>query len=816
MTETGKSMPEYFEIDDNTDNVYFLNHLNLKNVKEDYEKILSANIPRLLLRRKFINNNNYWDSILQFVYLSLHNFICCIDLGKEKETECFDIKEMFDFVFYKSSDCVFPQNIMEKIINLLSNNPKQAIHDYSILIALYIRIYITYYLMESLNPIEKLTAQLFVDTHIDLVNAMNYYSLYTNNDIKNPNNTSEDFVRSIYELYYSNDMRFYYCGNLPNLTTCIGLGSLWKQVSSKSGPKDIVQSLIQALCSKTQIFRCQGRNNMKILREKYFPQYPDLYELYIMFVRISFLGNYIFCKYRPDFNSRLQIYMFFSDFVSKEERIGWMSENDEIIKYCTKEYFIYLVRLSYALDMILEGDSTRSDINNIVISAMDHVRKNFDFGCIQNLNHLMYIQIKHDLDIHYNMIEPYISKLIKGSFDKVVYIALNRICETIIIDQSSTALLKSDVIVGKKVVAAIELIINQFYCIEKNPIGRQLPLKWFKVFGISKNGLLMFKSLYYRYLYQDIADNAIERELISIYNANNKDFHVLRTFFQKLYLFYDTFEYILPQKCAENQIRAIRAKERHPPWKDLPDFSSIYYYCSICKQWAHPTMDHVSEDTARDTYGIGTSYGMFDTKFNTYVCGNITLPASIKKLKDTGDFYDDEFKDLKNAKIIRKYKQFDDCPKTPLIPIDMIGKVKRLNGQLWALCELCATLAPFVAWNFDYVGFTCGCHSQLYSEIPFLEFMSKNDTLSEISSKCCFYCGITSQKKEIKTIRVVDDVERNYEIVSLYICSSDLDRCKYLMEKTDLERRSKIFKTIDDWRTKAIEGRFQKSFPKRP
>lgn len=104
----------------------------------------------------------------------------------------------------------------------------------------------------------------------------------------------------------------------------------------------------------------------------------------------------------------------------------------------------------------------------------------------------------------------------------------------------------------------------------------------------------------------------------------------------------------------------------------------------------------------------------------------------LRKVQDDVEAYKvrafDRFK--KAVASARSKDEASRCVSTPLLKVNMIGKVVRLGGVYWAMCTRCATIARFCPQNMTALGFTCGCHvhARLLAPPPSLtKGVSRND-----------------------------------------------------------------------------------------
>ncbi len=249
------------------------------------------------------NNNN--TNQLKYVFCPIKDTLNIIsNIGISNDTELKIILENSSKLYG------FPENVLKKLVHSYSdgNNNNNTFH---LLHSIIFRLYYCHKLMEKYqsNKQQKRIVfwiQLFIDTHLDLCNYMNKYGIYNDEELLEIDNNRDDLIKSALDQYEPHDWRVLHSGNLPDLTLFIDMGNGWYDVRPNPRIENITCALIHIIACKTQSHKCQLRNFMRIL-EGYFKKYPEMVELFRMFIEISMMGNYFHAEYRPHFETRLEI-----------------------------------------------------------------------------------------------------------------------------------------------------------------------------------------------------------------------------------------------------------------------------------------------------------------------------------------------------------------------------------------------------------------------------------------------------------------------------------------------------------------------------
>ena len=228
----------------------------------------------------------------------------------------------------------------------------------------------------------KYRLQLFVDTHLDLCEYMRRTGTYEDDELSHPEKNNDDISISAFDMYEPRDEVVMYGGGLPDLTPCLDIGNVWFIFKSPRREDTITSALIHIIASKTQSHKCQPRNFERIL-QGYMRDYPQMLLLFRMIVEVSLLGNYSHARYRPSFERRLDIRETFrSKKMTDNVFFLWMTENDELIKSVTKEYYSYMIDLHYGLGEIIKQTKYWEEFRKSIIKSMDTCRHHLDLKTI--------------------------------------------------------------------------------------------------------------------------------------------------------------------------------------------------------------------------------------------------------------------------------------------------------------------------------------------------------------------------------------------------------------------------------------------------
>ncbi len=705
--------------------------------------------------------------------------------------------------------------------------------------------------------------QLFMDTHLDICEYIRRTDAYTDELLTNPDYNKDDLVKSVLEQYLPSDYKVAYCGSLPDLIPCIDMGNVWYDVRPKPRIEMVTCALIHIMACKTQSHKCQLRNFMRILRG-YFRVYPCMIALYRMLLEVSFMGNYPHATCRPSFDTRMDIRASFrSDNLTEDLLFLWMDENCQLVYYATKEFYMYMVESQYTLDRMMAETNCWEDIKRTIVDAMDIARRSISMD--DGISQQCFADIEKDMKQMHQDTLPYISKLRKAPFVEMILQEMNKVHEKIAVNKKSTAVQTSEMALanydpdpGKanafRTFRDMQFVVDERFS-SRNENENELELRWLKCFEISEEGYKDIQRLYFDYERKDIADNAIGRRLTQIYEHRAYDFHLIRVFFRMVNEKKTLAEYNLSSDYAENQMRALRAKYCVPPWDVLSENADVFYYCTVCNRWLTPVIDPASKKSKLNVYAQGFEKALYDHSTDTIYCGKQNTSINVRKMMNSGIYYTEgEIEDEKMARTIRKHKETVRCCDTPLECIHMIGKIKKLGGKLWALCEICGGMTQWEGAKFSHLGFTCERHFEKpVQPNPSLVVNEENEKLRLVLKKICegneeedgqilldyneqkeddlmqrrkdwlienrrkhpqtycYYCWRSVPPSATK-VKILEDDDHTYTYLTVPLCDTDFERCKWIFKDNKIVEKRFVFKAI----TKTSRREDMKTHIKKP
>jgi hypothetical protein len=172
---------------------------------------------------------------------------------------------------------------------------------------------------------------------------------------------------------YPHGKRFVSGTELVDLTNLVLRGNIWRDVRPTT--KDRVSHIVHLLFTKTRHHKCLVRNIEDILKD-YCSSDPLLKCLVKDILHISMMGNWPAAKVRPGFLARMYIrrdsLVFFH--VSERHTSQWFKENQRLLWYALKEYYLYTVDMTPAVLQRVQTSQWHIEHASGVRDCMDAVR----------------------------------------------------------------------------------------------------------------------------------------------------------------------------------------------------------------------------------------------------------------------------------------------------------------------------------------------------------------------------------------------------------------------------------------------------------
>lgn len=802
--------------------------------------------PALLLRRIFKPEGGEEEEDKHNLDYTLRDFKETLKAMNEKV-----INIAYEDLCITSCPDVFGFSI-QKIEQILTLHSRSNV-TYSIFKTILFRLYHAHRFMDECNRLANnrkasLCFQLFIDTHIDLCNYILINNVYDDQTLMDTAANMDDFLMSAYQKYYPHERRsLSYCGDLPSIIDCIDVGNIWFDIRPKF--PSIVSAVIHIIVCKTQSHKCQKRNLGRILYH-YCKSYPIMISLFRLITKVSLLGNYPHCNYRPEFKHRMNFYRVYDPTVLTDNIFfTWLVENEQLTRNIAAEYYIYNVSEQCILEILLDESGEWSNMKKHLIRSMDLARSVLSRGNIIDSS-LFEKELK---SLHQDSLK-FITKLKKSNFLDMIVFSMNKYYEKNVINKKSLTVTPSESFIQEAQQKDMKLVTKK--AARRYEDDSKLELKWLKCMKVTETGYNLIRRIYYDYEMKELADNAISKRLDAIYANSAYDFHLMRVYFKIISDYGIIKVHNTSYETKQKQIMAKRARMFLMPWEDTPEDADLEYYCENCKKWATPCVtDDRNEKKMINIYSQGfDKKAIYDPYSGKLCCAKQNTSVVVKKIHENGE----ESTDSRSARTIRRHKQQKSCRNTELKSIHMFGKVVELGGKGWAYCEVCALLIPYDGTKFNKQGYTCSMHRRegiedrdlvLYESskssaamIAVLDHPPSSNTISDmhitmmneatdemkellkkyqeidnklkearsvINSKhsysdihVCLYCNINqrqcidSEGKMLCKIRLLDDTNIEYKYKDEYICITDFKFVQDLFLEEKIPRKSQMMQII--------------------
>lgn len=569
----------------------------VSNGEDSIENTNGCTIPRYLLRQKLMGSVNK-DKEYGDIWNNYSDFLSSFTENREGILSNIQIlSDMIekDYCRYTDEFFGFDKVMIEHIHSLLLmtadgkkseagssvNESGDSPKNYTILLTVIGRLCLGHKLLDMFEEKDdqryRFCSQLFIDTHIDMCIAMCRLKMFTDEDVEKS---------GIIEASFPYDNRFYYWGDLPDLSPSIYIGNIWYDISPKY--KTLICLLIHLFMSKSQGHKCQLRNFI-LITWKYSRQYPAILRLFKRILEIHLLGNYPHCKYRPRFSRRMYTCLNFPlDDMDEEHLILWAKENQEIIYIAMKEYYMAILSTEYCLNNVLSSGGGWVEIRNTILMGADMIRSRL---CNTPLETMYVFQdISKQLHIIHLQQLPHIFKLKKSGFDRKMLNEMEKYYNTSVINKFSIDIDGNESIVGETKLKAMDTIVSRLSEFED---GR-IEMIWIKCLGVSMDNYEIMCTLYNEYETDIVADNAMPRYIERIYKNDQVDFHIIRILFKKLCEVRSSASFPMSYRTALRQSNALSNKCMVFPWEVKDPRSCRFSYCTICNKWAHPLVEMIS------------------------------------------------------------------------------------------------------------------------------------------------------------------------------------------------------------------------------
>jgi hypothetical protein len=426
------------------------------------------------------------------------------------------------------------------------------------------------------------------------------------------------------------------------------------------------------------------------------------------------MGNYPHAKVRPKFGVLMQIkydWMFPPD---AKDFMAWMMRNDNILRYCTKEWYAFLVMHVPVVRGIFYKRNRWDEFEYTVSDAMDTIRATINargkvtMDAFDGLDKVL--KRSHEVSL------LHATKLKKGAFAEIMRDNLNKFYDVNILDQKSTwDVPPDDGRLTAQQMELLELVAEKFNRRFNETGEKAIVLDWLLPAGISERGYKLVRTAYYLYEREDVPDHRLSRFARELYVISKIDFAILRTLLNKFVMLTKTRTLKLSANTALAQIEAKRHTLRIAPWQTLPPDAFSYWECPSCLRTSSYVIQPIIKDGAEiRIHDLGHEKSFYNPTDGHLYCARQTATQAhkdlnIRKLADDPTHKFDD--NLERAKMIRKYHSTPDCINSRLVEIDYLGKIRFLDGKPFALCTVCCGLIAYQTSKYGKLGLTCTHHT---------------------------------------------------------------------------------------------------------
>lgn len=772
-------------------------------------------LPRLLLRDHFLGDGTV-DAAAAFV-----EFETTLKIAS---TAPLRLLHRLDGILQGVRDKAMYSFPADRLQNLMVRMPDES---YCVMLAVVFRLHTAHVLARRPDVAEDTQLrhwlQLFIDTHIDLCLAMRLGEVYADAELTGAFANEETLCTSVLDQWYPHDTRVIHCGDMPDLSACLEFGNAWYLVKTKQRVSGTWEGLVHLVGSKTQTHKCQVRNFVRILHTN-AEKNPVLMTVIRALVCTGMLGNYPTARVRPDFDTRLHIVLGLRPtHMTDRELLLWIYENEQIVFAVVKEYYHYLVEFSAAMMEVLNRTTHWDAVRFHVTVAMDIVRSGIGYAhtliaplapldesaqrdawdgtrteqryvgaSVGARAHSMHAEVmsalNDDLRLHHDeRVLPLITKLRKLPFAEMIVAEMTRFFNRNLLDVRVVRPQNHITLLGEidgtdgaaETIETIQFVVK--HRVKRHHCAEQVELRWLAAFGVTSDGIRVMRELCFKYETTDMPDNSISTKIATMFTQSRRDFCVIFTYFDIVREHRDRASFKLPRSHAERQIAALRHKYKVNPWDPLPETARKCRMCLACRRWLHPRINPKAAKTHTGVYALARDNALYNYSNRHICCGRKESANDAKKLLDTGRFedidtpVDDTDDDKKEAKCVRNFLAAPVCADMESVEVDMVGRVQRLGGKLWALCEICASITQWEGSKFAEQGFTCMLHGEGFRSGTSLAIDEAQRTPSTAehrrggeparkvalgagAGKLCTYCHAPIDgSREVTEITVIDD-----------------------------------------------------------
>jgi hypothetical protein len=478
-----------------------------------------------------------------------------------------------------------------------------------------------------------------------------------------------------------------------------------------------------------------------------------VFNVILRIVMGGLLGIYDHCNTRASFQVRRRIYKWFCLFPPGKNDIGnWIKGNKHLVIYILREYIFFCIQSLPALQDYLSENYYWFHMIKNAHDAMDSVRKHANDMIKQHLethslidsygesiyekyikDNILYADRNETVanwspgDNWFSKISPvlasynksnldYCHRPIEMSFLDMVIATIRDIDDSHYNDPKYTV---SNEEFSEKEEEIVFRMVHECFDISE-PISYEWLVYFFKVSLVSVIRLKEAEKLYMG----ETSRGKVNLVLKNMAEKHYYDYYVIKTFFLALKKKYSLIFYDLPQHIVKKQIEAYQKLYQTLPGEELHENAGSYYVCVNCgelKAKVVPSFAQNSNSLHKERE-CTLSFDRISINIDSgdIFCSRPASKTAPKKRSTTTDHVsevmgtgvDSKKENKKQSKDNRKRKMIEDCANSPLVKVNMIGKI--LRTEKWGLviiCPHCLCLTTLGIYSFkDSAGYlSCGC-----------------------------------------------------------------------------------------------------------
>jgi len=552
---------------------------------------------------------------------------------------------------------------------------------------------------------------------------------------------------------------------------------------SHSADRVLVYILKKADCAPCR-YRSYGNIIRKCLKKKYG---RFLYDALARIIMVSIMGSLEQTSIRGNFRLRYHMYEWYIFSGSNYSiLINWVINNSMLLTYCLREHvFATAAKIPPFEDCMNQRQRWQSMRRN-TLNAMDDVRARINESLSKR--ELRVMQTRFNLKFYKDV------KLVH-EFSLTDYNEQNlQISPRPMTDNLNEKIRKSFASIDKyygelsnpptseeiEALADIDKIVRKFEPFQNFPYERL-----YNYFGVSFEAIIDLKNGEEAYILE-IDRSRIKKALITIRQRNERDYRLLRHYFEVFQSVSGVIFSDLPYNITEQQIRTLSLQYGINPGEKLPEAAGSFFICMNCTFFKAKVL---FDESRR---GKEVRIPIYDVETKKVYCQRI-VPRH--QVSNKNKFKHDE---QANKRLIKKKNDEFFCKYNELLSVNMIGRIVWAREQKASvfMCPGCARLCTYGRHAFKNGHLNCGCIAKKEKEDfdKSLFFSSLSSYQHHPKTFACVICK--HYKKHVKWLTVANDLNDPINIETLSFCDKHFPR--WTKRAHQIEQLSKIKQMLEE------------------